>query len=87
MGKKDTSLVICFIDFSKAFDSVEWDYMEACLIAYQLPALLVKAIMSLYKGALGRVRTCDGISEIFMLCRGVLQGDTLAPFLFDIVAD
>ena len=48
---KDARLVVIFVDFCKAFDSVSWDQMEAILYAYQVPSELVLAIMSLYRGA------------------------------------
>ena len=83
----DLSLVICFIDFTKAFDSVNWDWMKAILISYQVPQLLVNSVMSLYEGARARVKTPDGLSDVFDLLRGVLQGDTLAPYLFIVVVD
>ena len=43
--------------------------------------------MALYKGASAEVVTSDGISDEISLSVGVLQGDTLAPYLFDIVID
>ena len=80
-------LAIAFIDFSKAFDSIRWDYLEAILALYAVPPKLIRAIMSVYKGTSAQVRTSDGTSDPFLLLQGVLQGDTLAPFLFIIVLD
>ena len=76
-----------FIDFSKAFDSVDWNFIENILYAYCVPEELVKAIMSLYYGAKATVRFNNDLSEYFDLGVGVLQGDTLAPFLFILVID
>jgi Reverse transcriptase (RNA-dependent DNA polymerase) len=47
----------------------------------------VTAIMCLYYGSRARVRTHDGTTDAFYLSKGVLQGDTLAPYLFIIVMD
>jgi hypothetical protein len=41
----------------------------------------------LYKGVKTRVKTDDGFTEFFRVHAGVLQGDTLAPFLFILVVD
>ena len=87
---KDARLVAIFVDFCKAFDSVSWDQMEAILYAYQVPSELVLAIMSLYRGAQAVI--LDETSEFsddskIDLSVGVLQGDTLAPFLFVLVMD
>jgi hypothetical protein len=51
---KDSStakLVSIFIDFSKAFDSIDWNYIENILLSYGVPNELVEAIMSIYYGA------------------------------------
>jgi len=86
--KADQNLIAIFIDFSKAFDSVKWSYIEAILGAYSVPPILIKAIMSLYRGAQATVSTQFGMShENIDLSVGVLQGDTLAPYLFIIVID
>eukprot|EP01035_Chromulina_nebulosa_P038333 gene38333-51774_t len=64
--------------------------MEAILYAYQVPKQLVDAIMSLYKGAKAGIQNEVGDIEdedAFDLSVGVLQGDTLAPYLFVIVID
>jgi sorting nexin-29 len=83
----DKSLYVLFIDFKKAFDSIKWSSIAAVLKAYSVPDKLVKAVMSLYFGANAKVCTSDGISDAFFLSSGVLQGDTLAPFLFILVMD
>lgn len=41
----------------------------------------------MYSGTRARVVTPDGKSEEFDILAGVMQGDTLAPFLFIIVLD
>jgi hypothetical protein len=43
--------------------------------------------MSLYEGAQARVKVNGELSLLFELLRGILQGDTTAPYLFIIVAD
>ena len=82
--------VAIFVDFCKAFDSVSWSQIEAILYAYGVPAELVLAIMSIYTGAKAGLRDMEGqVGEdsSFNLSVGVLQGDTLAPYLFIIVLD
>ena len=43
--------------------------------------------MALYKNSRAIVRSPDGDTEFFTILAGVLQGDTLAPFLFIICLD
>ena len=87
---QDARLVVIFVDFCKAFDSVSWDQMEAILYAYQVPSELVRAVMSVYRGAQAAILDVYGqvVDEAKIdLSVGVLQGDTLAPFLFILVMD
>ena len=55
------------------------------LKAYGIPTKIVDAISILYKDTEAQVITPDGDTEFFEILAGVLQGDTLAPFLFIIV--
>ena len=43
--------------------------------------------MALYKNTTAQVKTNDGQSDPFDITAGVLQGDTLAPFIFVIIVD
>jgi hypothetical protein len=82
------SSTIVFVDFQKAFDSVNRDAMSQILAFYGVPSCLINAIMALYKGTTARVRLANGTcSSYFPTTTGVLQGDTLSPFLFVIVLD
>jgi hypothetical protein len=87
---KESKCVAIFVDFCKAFDSINWTQMEAILLAYQIPQELVSAIMTIYNGAKAGLLNTEGKLEednTFKLNVGVLQGDTLAPYLFIIVMD
>ena len=79
--------ILTFIDFKKAFDSIHRGKMLQILKAYGVPPRLLKAIGSMYKDTFAKVLTPDGERAWFKLLAGVLQGDTLAPFLFIIVLD
>ena len=57
------------------------------LKAYEIPTKIVDAISILYKDTEAQVITPDGDTEFFEILAGVLQGDTLAPFLFIIALD
>ena len=56
--------------------------MEQILLAYGLPKETVAAIMILNRNTIAKVRSPDGDTEYFDIVAGVLQGDTLAPYLF-----
>ena len=56
-------------------------------MAYGVPPNLLRTIGTMFEGKRARVVTPNGDSEEFDILAGVLQGDTLAPFLFIIVLD
>ena len=84
---KNLQAVLLFVDFSKAFDSIHRGKLEEILLAYGIPKEVVAAIMMLYKNTKAKVKSPDGDTETFDIIAGVLQGDTLAPFLFIICLD
>ena len=78
---KNLEAVLLFIDFSKAFDSIHRGKMEQILLAYGIPKETVNAIMMLCKNTLAKVHSPDCDTDFFDILDGVLQGDTLAPFI------
>ena len=57
------------------------------LQAYSIPPNLLQAIHTMYTNTKAKVTSPDGETELFDITAGVLQGDTLAPFLSIIVLD
>ena len=79
---KNLKAILLFIDFSKTFDSLHRGKMEQILRTYDFPKETIAAIMMLYKNMKAKVRSLDGDTDYFNIVAGVLQGDTLAPYLF-----
>ena len=84
---KNLQVILIFVDFTKAFNSIHRGKMEQILLAYGIPKETVAAIMILYRNTKVKVRSPDGDTEYFDIVAGVLQGDTLAPYLFIICLD
>ena len=80
------SIIIC-VDFKKAFDSIDREALFKILKIYGIPELLIRTIKCLHSNSKAQVITPDGNTETFSIQNGVLQGDTLAPFLFIIDLD
>ena len=80
-------LYITFVDFMKAFDSIDREIMFSILRHYGIPEKIVEAVRVLYTNSTSRVFVEGEISDPFKITTGVLQGDVLAPFLFIIVID
>lgn len=79
--------VMTFIDFRKAFDSIHRGKMFKILKAYGVPDKIVSIIELMYERTLAKVISPDGETDLFEILAGVLQGDTLAPYLFAIIID
>ena len=71
----------------RAVDSIHRGKMEQILLAYGLPKETVAAITILDRNTKVKVRSPDGDTEYLDIVAGVLQGDTLAPYLFIICLD
>ena len=80
-------MYLCFVDLSKAYDSVNHTALVAILRSYGVPHQVVDIIQELYTGTECHVRTADGVSEDFQVKTGVRQGCVLSTMLFNCVMD
>ena len=85
--RKNYPLHGCFVDFSKAFDSISWPAIKRALLSWNTPTALINAIFAVMEGHTMRVRVDKELTDPIQVGVGVLQGDTLAPFLFVLVVD
>ena len=65
-----------FVDFFKAFESINRGKMEETLISYSLREKTVTAIMKLCKNAKAVVGLLDKDADFFEIVAGGLQRDT-----------
>ena len=79
--------VIGFIDYEKAFDSIEHFSIFEALRKINVNETYVKILESIYKGATARVHLDNHVSEPFAIERGVRQGDPISPKLFTAVIE
>ena len=84
---KNLTAVMTFVDFRKAFDSVHRGKLMQILYAYGIPNEMVSAINILYTNTMAQILFPDGDTSFFEILSGVLQGDTLAPYLFIVCLD
>ena len=78
-------LIVTFVDFKKAFDSIDRSVMVSVFHHYVIPETFVNAIQVLYTNSSSSVMVDGSISKPFIVSTGVLQGDISAPFVFKIV--
>ncbi|XP_070038220.1 uncharacterized protein [Nicotiana tomentosiformis] len=75
------------IDMQKAYDSIEWVFLEQVLNALNFPEIFVRWIMVCISTVLYSVVINGKPSVLFTAKRGVRQGDPLSPFLFVIAME
>ena len=73
-SSQDIPLFITFIDFMKAFDSIDREMMFAIIRNYNIPEKIVSAIRVLYNDLTSRVYVEGEFSEAFKIKTGFLQG-------------
>ena len=78
--KENMPGLLIFIDFEKAFDSLEWKFLYNCV------DLILVQILSARSTFYANIKSCavnNGLcSDYFELTRSVRQGDPLSPYLF-----
>ena len=84
-GHQNLEFLTTFLDFCKAFDSLDLDKMFAILRHYSITEKIVLAITALYHSFRSLVSVDGDVSDDFPVETGVLQGDVLAPFLFGVI--
>lgn len=70
------------LDAEKAFDRVDWLFLEQTLLEMGFEEKFVTWVNMLYKESKSRIRVNGQCSKFFRVERGVRQGDSLSPVLF-----
>ena len=70
------------IDFEKAFDSIDWNFMFKVLKAFGFGEGIIKWIRTFYAGIQSAVIVNGHTSSWFPIQRGCRQGDPISPYLF-----
>jgi len=80
----DEELSVCFIDWQKAFDRVNWTKLMQILKETGIDWCERKWINNLYMAQSVKVRLNQGETRIVKTGRGVRQGCCLSPILFNL---
>ena len=83
----NSNLIVNFLDYEKAFDSIDRGTIWKILRHHGIPVKLVELIQSMYEGSRCRVIHEGQLTDSFEIMTGVRQGCLLSPFLFIMVID
>ena len=81
------NIYFCFIDYAKAFDSVNNKKLWKILQEMEIPDHLTCLLRTLYAGQEPTVRTGCGTTDWFQIRKRVHQGCILSPCLFNSYAE
>ncbi|CAL4244830.1 unnamed protein product, partial [Meganyctiphanes norvegica] len=82
-GQK-SSVYLCFLDASKAFDRVNHHVLFDKLIKRGVPGYLVRILIFWYANQKMSIRWGNIMSDSFYVSNGVRQGGILSPHLFNV---
>jgi hypothetical protein len=78
-------LIFLKLDFSKAYDMVDWPFLFQAMSKMGFPPAFVDMVKMLFHEAAASIKVNNSHSTVFQIKRGVRQGCPLAPYLFLIV--
>ena len=78
---------MCFIDITKAYDSVNRNLLWRVCRKYNVSQKLVNLLRILYNNSRAKVRVEGELSDSFLIETGVLQDGIPFPILFNVVFD
>jgi hypothetical protein len=81
----DTDLHLLFIDFKKAFDSINQKKLSETLVSFGIPRKIERRVKMTLEEAQAKVIVDGKISNPFIIDMGVRQGDGLSATLFNLV--
>ena len=82
LEEDDIPGLLLLLDFEKAFDTLEWPFINETLKFFGFGPSYFRRIETLYSGSKSCIINNGHCSEYFHVSRGVRQGDPLSPYLF-----
>ena len=83
----NANLYVCFVDFEKAFDSIDRGVLWGIMGEYGIPSKLITMVKAMYDQSKCAVVDGSGNYDWFEVRTGVKQGCCMSGFLFLLVID
>ena len=84
---EETGGAIIFLDQQKAYDRVEWGYLDQCLGKFGFGTTFRKWMQMLYKKGESCINTNGFLSRFFPISRSMRQGCPIAAYLYILQAE
>ena len=85
--RRGSDVFCCLLDFSKAFDKVNFKKLFEMLRERKFPAIFLRVIIYIYSHQTCFIKWNSFLSETFTVKNGVRQGAILSPSLFCVYLD
>ena len=74
--------ILLAIDFRKAFDSIEWNFIYKSLESLNFGPSFINWIKTIYNSPEACIKNNGHVSEVFQMSRGIRQGCSVSALLF-----
>ena len=82
IAKQQHGLAILLLDFKKAYDRVDWDFMEGTLLRMGFPMQWIRAVAALYRTAHSSLLFAGDVGGRFSLSRLVRRVFACSFFVY-----
>ena len=79
--------ILIILDFSKAFDTIEWPFIDYTLKLFNFGENFINCIKLCQRNSKSRVKQNGHLSSYISLSRGCRQGDPVSPYVFLLCAE
>ncbi len=79
--------IFLFLDFKKAFDSLNWQFIESVLEKFGFHAKFINWFKTLYKNPISFIKINNTLSQRLKINKGIKQGCALSALIFIICTE